>query len=276
MALSKKTRIVLLTVMGLLQKIAPVGTHLIDLNTTVNGTLNVNNATSLGGSLAVTGITTLTGAATANGGLTVPSGQLLSVDGNLAVEHLFAVSDTTDLRVTCSTHLLGQLDMNVNKFVVGANGNTSVGGTLNVTGKTTLGTSRIFGEKTSIASIGTTPTNILTITFANLAGTSTPLLKGANVKVHCFVSGAISSVDSINCFEGNFYLSPGATGGANSTKTLVSESTATTVGTEATITSGISGTGTTATITLTSSQTITSQSVIIYYEVISDNIVSVS
>jgi len=233
----------------------------------------------------------------------------------------------TDLRITGSTLLLGNLSMNQNKMTVDSLGNTVVGGTLGstsdfsvntnkfnvtaatgnstvagtlgVTGASTLtgnvslggvfditgtftsgGWHHIKGQK-AINSIGTTATPVLTITFANLAGSSSPLFKGAFVRLYIMVAGSVTlivtALDSINYYEGHLIVSPGATSGAACTLNSVSEVTSGVLGNLTTLTSSVSGTGLTATVKLTSSAlSMTKQSVAIFYEVIGDNIASVS
>lgn len=90
------------------------------------------------------------------------------------------------------------------------------------------------------------------------------------------VAGTISATDSVNYYEANLLVSPGATSGSSCILNVISQNTNNAVGSPTTITSGISGTGKNVTITLTSSEEMTDQSVTIFYEVLSDNLTSVS
>ncbi len=110
--------------------------------TTNSGALNVGGATTLDSTLGVTGATTLTGALTANGGI--------SADGGV-----FTVADTTGNVATSGTldvaglsSLDGGIDVNGGNFMVATNGNTSIGGTLGVTGNTSLSTLSTSGLAT--------------------------------------------------------------------------------------------------------------------------------
>ena len=110
-------------------------------NTEVNGTLTagattvdslgVTNNATVGGTLEVTGETTLKNGATVQNGLTVRGGA--TVD-RLGVTNNATVGGT----LTAGATDVDSLTVNTDKFVVDANGNTTVGGTLDVTGETTL------------------------------------------------------------------------------------------------------------------------------------------
>jgi hypothetical protein len=206
-------------------------------NITSSGTLNVTHGATLGDS-TVNGSLTVNNSATLNNGLTITGGDLVV---------------TTNLSVQDTTTLQDELD---------------------ITGTFTTGNwHNIFNEK-SINSIGTTPTNIISMSFANLAGTTAPLSKGAFVTIRCVVSGTILGVNSINVYEGELFVQPGATSGANVTNTVISESTTNITGSGNTISSGVTGTGTDATLTLTGLLAMSSQSVAIFFEVKSDNLYS--
>lgn len=168
-----------------------------------------------------------------------------------------------------------QYQLSVDSDGVLLNDNTAISGMLDVSGTTTLGDQRVFGQKT-ISSIGSSATDALSVIFANLAGSTAPLKKGAVVKISCMVAGTISAVDSINYYEANLLVSPGATSGDSCTIAVISQSTTNAVGSLTTVTGGISGTGINSVVTLTSSEEMTDQSVTIFYEVLSDNLTRVS
>lgn len=181
----------------------------------------------------------------------------------------------TDLRITGSTTMLGQLAVNQDKFIVSSTGNTTVGGVLDVTGTFTAGSwHHITGQKT-VNSIGSSATTILSLNFTNLAGSSSPLFKGAVVKLRVVLAG-LFILDSVNYYESTLFVSPGATGGAACILNSISELSTNIAGTPMVFTASISGTGTAATLRLANSVAATAQSVAIFYEIFSDNISSVS
>lgn len=122
----------------------------------------------------------------------------------------------------------------------------------------------------------TTASSILQLNFSNLASSSTIITKGCYLRLRCLISGLVSGTQSENVYEGIFYVLPGTTAGAPCSKFTVQESTMVTMGNALTVASSISGTGTIANITLTSSQAISNQSTLMLHEITSDNLISVS
>ncbi len=149
---------------------------------------------------------------------------------------------------------------------------------VDMTNTFTTGSWHDINSQKSINSIGTTATQILTTTFANTAGTTAPLNKGARVNVTCLLAGSKGLSAKAYCYNGDFIISPGATTTTNCTLTLISESTSqTAVSTSLiTISSSISGQGTNAILQLTTNNALTNQSVAIFYKVKGDNLVSVA
>jgi len=246
-------------------------------NTIVGGTLGVTGASTLSNDLRVTGSTNLLGKLAINQNkMTVDAAGNTSIAGTLGVSGVSTLSN--DLRVTGSTCLLGKLSVNQTKMTVDSVGNTVVGGTLDVTGSLGSGWHHIFGEK-SLASIGTTATAVLSITFANLAGASSPLFKGARLRLYAIIAGSvtlITAANSVNYYYGDIIVSPGATSGTACTLNAVTETSTAAVGNGTTITSSVTGNGTSATLNLTASSAVTSPSVDLFYEIVSDNLSSIS
>ena len=191
--------------------------------TALNGTeLNLNSVTantiSTSGTLTAAGLASLNGGLTVNGerliankGLTVSSdgitieegGNLSLVDGNVDVggTGTLTVNGETTLKKTTVNGTLtagatdvDSLTVNTDKFVVDADGNTTVGGTLNVTGESTL--------KGGLTVTGATTVDSLTSTGnATVGGTlevtgETTLKNGATVQNGLTVSGG-ATVDSL-------------------------------------------------------------------------------
>ena len=237
-------------------------------NATVGGTLGVTGAstlsgdTSVGGTLGVTGATTLSTVST-SGATTLNS---TSVTNNATVGGTLGVTGATTLS-TVSTS--GAATLNSASIT----NNATVGGTLSVTGASTFNSTcsigpnaspHFFGQKT-IATITTSPA--LSITFTSVSG------KGARIKINAFVSGTILTIPSVNYYEGELYIAPGSSG---CTEAIVTEKTVNTSGSIATILSSFSSvSNTSATISFTNaigSYAASGQSVIIFYEIMSDNV----
>ncbi|MFA6534803.1 MAG: WD40 repeat domain-containing protein, partial [Candidatus Babeliales bacterium] len=66
-----------------------------------------------------------------------------------------------------------QYQFSVNSDGILLNDNTTISGMLDISGTTTLGDQRVFGQKT-ISSIGTSATDAILLKFANLAGSTAP------------------------------------------------------------------------------------------------------
>jgi hypothetical protein len=144
--------------------------------------------------------------------------------------------------------------------------------TLGVNGAATFGQKRIFGQK-KLYNIGTSLTDVLTLNF-NQAQDSTPYPNGARVKVDCFIYGIYSDTSSLNYYSGDYYIDPTPD---NSSIIVINEQTRNKFGVEASVSSNVSGTDKAVKLQLSCSPDMTvSQSAVIFYEVISDNIESVS
>jgi len=196
--------------------------------TTNSGALNVGGATTLDSTLGVTGATTLTGALTANGGI--------SADGGV-----FTVADTTGNVATSGTldvaglsSLDGGIDVNGGNFMVATNGNTSIGGTLGVTGNTSLSTLSTSGlatldsaSITNNATVGGTlgvtgNTSLSTLSTSGLATLdSASITNNATVGGTLGVTGALTANGGATLNSADSYSS--ATVG-NSAVTLVADS----------------------------------------------------
>lgn len=104
-------------------------------DTTLKGKLDVTGATTLKGKLDVTGDTTLKGKLDVTGDTTV--GGNLHANKNAFVKGMLTVDGNIEGKGALKGKTLG-IGTNGSEFTVDANGNTTVGGTLGVTGKTTL------------------------------------------------------------------------------------------------------------------------------------------
>ena len=140
-------------------------------NTTMAGKLDVSNNLNVNNKLVVnssTGYTNLNGNLDVKGAFKVESSNgaqefLISPSANLTTMNTdFDIIGDVD--ITGTTNLKGDLtgnsnvniDLNTNKFTVsGMTGNTTVGGTLNVTNATTLNSTLGFGTGTTINEIST-------------------------------------------------------------------------------------------------------------------------
>lgn len=107
----------------------------VDSDATVGGNLGVMGDTTLKGKLDVTGDTTLQGKLDVTGDTTV--GGNLHANKNAFVKGMLTVDGNIEGKGALKGKTLG-IGTNGNEFTVDANGNTTVGGTLGVTGKTTL------------------------------------------------------------------------------------------------------------------------------------------
>ena len=107
----------------------------VDSNATVGGNLGVTGDTTLKGKLDVTGDTTLKGKLDVTGDTTV--GGNLHANKNAFVKGMLTVDGNIEGKGALKGKTLG-IGSTGNEFTVDANGNTAVGGTLGVTGKTTL------------------------------------------------------------------------------------------------------------------------------------------
>jgi len=246
-------------------------------DTTMAGTLKVSGVSTTG-DLRVTGSTNLLGKlATNQNNMTVDATGNTTFGGTLGVSGLSTLKN--DLRVTGSTCLLGKLSVNQTKMTVDSVGNTVVGGTLDVNGSLGSGWHHIFGDKL-LTTIGTSATTVLNITFANLAGASSPLFKGARIRLYMIISGSVTLIvlpaNTLIYYLGDLIISPGATSGAACTLTAVSETTTLVTGNLTTLTSSVAGTGVSATLRFASLFAINSSSVALFYDIISDNLASVS
>jgi len=203
------------------------------------------------------------GNTTINKGKTLTVAGTLGVMGNTSLNTLKTSGRATlnSLTVSGATTLDGPINLK---------------SPLDITSTFTYGNWHNIGGNKSINSISTSGTHILTLTFASLAGSTNPLYKGAKVKIKLFVSGSIDGTNSENYYESDLLVAPGATRGSASKLIPINESSTNIEGTATILTSGISGTGTTAFINLTSSATMTGQSVAIFYAVDSDNLTSVA
>lgn len=265
-------------------------------NTVIGGTLNVLGATTLTGfpssvvnDLRVTGSTSMLGKLTMNQNkMVVDASGNTTVGGTLESTGNFSVN-TNKFNVTASSGnttvagtlgVTSDLAVNTNKFnVTASSGDITLAGTL---GLTAGGSNWVhkFGQK-SISSIGTSATSVLSITFASLAGASGPLARGARIRLYALASGSVTLVvlpaDSVIFYAGDLIVSPGATGGASCTLTAISQTSTTVTGNASTITASVTGTGTSATLNLAAGTAIASQaSASIFYEIVSDNVSSVS
>jgi hypothetical protein len=244
---------------------------------------------------ASTGNTTIAGTLGATGDFSVNTSKFnvvassgnTTVAGTLGTTGDFAVN-TSKFNVTATsgnTAIAGDLSVNATKFnVTATTGDTSVAGTLGVTGLSTLsggasivgdasvssrlsvGTKHLLDQKTTVTGFGVN-TSVLAITFANLTGSSPSLLKkGALLKLDCYLSG-FNSTSSINLYQGVLWIAPGAAGGNACTLSAISQTSTNIIGTATTMTAGISGTGTNATVNLTLSKGMGDSNAIIFYEV---------
>ena len=107
----------------------------VDSDATVGGNLGVMGDTTLKGKLDVTGDTTLQGKLDVTGDTTV--GGNLHANKNAFVKGMLTVDGNIEGKGALKGKTLG-IGTNGSEFTVDANGNTTVGGTLGVTGKTTL------------------------------------------------------------------------------------------------------------------------------------------
>jgi len=254
---------------------------------TVTGSASHMNAVGLASTLNVAGATTLNSVAVAStlnvAGATTITGNVIE-HGTLTVtgstSHINAVGLATTLNVAGAT-TLNSLAVTNNATIggtLGVTGNTVVGGTLDVAGSLGAGWHHIFGEK-SLTSIGTTATPVLTITFANLAGSTNPLYKGVRINLHVAIAGSVTiftAANSVNYYFGQLIVSPGATATTACTLVPCSESSTNAAGNPITVTSSITGNGTAATLNLTASLAVTSPSLALFYEIMGDNVTSVS
>lgn len=237
-----------------------------------NDRIELNKNTTIAGALGIVGSLDVVGnrrgekyglSVDTHGNTTIT--KKLDIDGPLDVSEKTVLHDT--LRVDKNTKL---------KQTLTVDDNVTIGGMLDIAGTTTSDSWHNIKRGKTINSIGTSPTNTLSLTFANLAGTTAPLQRGALVKLSCFVAGTISATDSINLYKSELVICPGATSIDSCTRTIISESTTNIVGSSTTITSDISGVGTNATITLTSTAAMSAQAVDIFYEIMSSNLTSAS
>ena len=104
-------------------------------DTTLKGKLDVTGDTTLKGKLDVTGDTTLKGKLDVTGDTTV--GGNLHANKNAFVKGMLTVDGNIEGKGALKGKTLG-IGTNGSEFTVDENGNTAVGGTLGVTGKTTL------------------------------------------------------------------------------------------------------------------------------------------
>ena len=102
---------------------------------TASGKLTVDSDATVGGNLGVTGDTTLKGKLDVTGDTTV--GGNLHANKNAFVKGMLTVDGNIEGKGALKGKTLG-IGSTGNEFTVDANGNTAVGGTLGVTGKTTL------------------------------------------------------------------------------------------------------------------------------------------
>lgn len=102
---------------------------------TASGKLTVDSDATVGGNLGVTGDTTLKGKLDVTGDTTV--GGNLHANKNAFVKGMLTVDGNIEGKGALKGKTLG-IGTNGSEFTVDANGNTTVGGTLGVTGKTTL------------------------------------------------------------------------------------------------------------------------------------------
>lgn len=102
---------------------------------TASGKLTVDSDATVGGNLGVTGDTTLKGKLDVTGDTTV--GGNLHANKNAFVKGMLTVDGNIEGKGALKGKTLG-IGSTGNEFTVDANGNTTVGGTLGVTGKTTL------------------------------------------------------------------------------------------------------------------------------------------
>lgn len=107
----------------------------VDSDATVGGNLGVMGDTTLKGKLDVTGDTTLKGKLDVTGDTTV--GGNLHANKNAFVKGMLTVDGNIEGKGALKGKTLG-IGTNGSEFTVDENGNTAVGGTLGVTGKTTL------------------------------------------------------------------------------------------------------------------------------------------
>lgn len=107
----------------------------VDNDATVGGNLGVMGDTTLKGKLDVTGDTTLQGKLDVTGDTTV--GGNLHANKNAFVKGMLTVDGNIEGKGALKGKTLG-IGTNGSEFTVDENGNTAVGGTLGVTGKTTL------------------------------------------------------------------------------------------------------------------------------------------
>ena len=139
-------------------------------------TLAVTGAATLSSTLGVTGLTSLSTAST-TGAVSVAGA--LWVGGNATTTAAGAISTESSLTVSGATVLNGGLTMDTNKFTVAdTTGNTSIGGTLGVTGLTSLTTA--------------SSTELVTLDSLELTSTLDALVADAALTIGGTKAGAIA------------------------------------------------------------------------------------
>ncbi len=159
--------------------------------TTLGSSVSIAGNTTVGGTLGVTGATTLDGVVSANNHVTIVDGKSLTVQTDKLV-----VDTSGDTSIGRSLDVSGNTTLSGNAIVGGsftAIGETKVGGAF------TLGTKHIFNEK-NVNLTASTPTNVLTLTFASDVATA----KGALVKITYFAHWANRDM----LYTGQLFVSP--------------------------------------------------------------------
>jgi len=211
-------------------------------NTTIGGTLGVTGATTLSSALNVMGAATLdsvnagmrpngaagvaissTGNIQANGDLTVEgNSRLLSVDvgggfesSGVTISSAGNIQADGDLTVRGAAVLNGGLTMDNNKFMVADDtGNTTIGGTLDVVGASTLASVTVVGAAT--VNGATTLSSTLTAGASTLS--SLVVTGNAEVQGDLLVQGSLTYIetDNMKVKDAFIYLATGADGSADS------------------------------------------------------------
>lgn len=123
----------------------------------------------------------------------------------------------------------------------------------------------------------TTSFPLCTITFGELLNDlSTTVLHSAYLKIKAVIGGFVNDVQTEIIYLGEICVLPGATSTDPAILTVINESSATLYGTPVTITSSISGTGTTAILTLNNSVDISQQEISFSFDIVSNNIASLN
>ncbi len=176
---------------------------------------NTTGNTSVGGTLAVSGASTLNGNVTINGsdGLTVSSGHLTLGTGQYLkgqtgdpdnYENVFGAQfKAFGLFYAHDNFLVHDIDTSTNTFTIdNSTGNTSVGGTLGVTGATTLSSTLAVTSNASVggtlgATGATTLSNTLDVSGATTLSDTLGVTKATTLSDTLSVSGTTTLSDTL-------------------------------------------------------------------------------